>query len=122
MAERAAPPLDDAGPAAPPRRNGELLFAAPWESRLFGLTLALHAQGRFDWEEFRQRLIRAVAARDRAAAAGAAFSYYEAWRAALEDLLAAKGLCPTGELTERTRALAARPAGHDHGPEGDHDD
>jgi len=115
-ARTAAAPLDLAGPAAPPRRNGELVFEAPWEGRLFGLTLTLHGQGHFEWEEFRERLIRAVARRERAAAAGGApFRYYEAWRAALEDLLAAKGLCGTAELDTRERQLAARPPGHDHG-------
>ena len=34
--------LDSSGPAAPPRDNGELVFAAPWESRAFGLALALN--------------------------------------------------------------------------------
>ncbi|MFD9651474.1 hypothetical protein [Streptomyces mirabilis] len=28
-------PLDIEGPAAPPRSNGELVFAEPWESRAF---------------------------------------------------------------------------------------
>src|SRR5262249_16430015 len=44
------------GPAAPPRDNGELVFAAPWESRAFGLALALNEAGLIDWEEFRQAL------------------------------------------------------------------
>jgi len=121
VAEPDAPALDLAGPAAPPRRNGELVFGAPWESRLFGLTLALHAQGRFAWEEFRQRLIAEVAARDRAAAAGAGFAYYDAWRAALESLLAAKGLCGGEEVAARVAALAARPPGHDHVHEHEHE-
>ncbi|HVP29640.1 MAG TPA: nitrile hydratase accessory protein [Myxococcota bacterium] len=114
MGERSVPSLDASGPAAPPRRNGELVFAAPWESRLFGLTLALHAEGRFAWEEFRQRLIAEVSLRDRAAADGAPFAYYEAWLAALEALLAAKGLCSGVELAARAEALAARSPGHDH--------
>ena len=29
------------GPAAPPRANGELVFEAPWESRAFGIAIAL---------------------------------------------------------------------------------
>jgi hypothetical protein len=33
--------LDSVGPATPPRDNGELVFAAPWESQAFGLALAL---------------------------------------------------------------------------------
>ena len=54
--------LDEDGAAAPPRENGELAFSAPWESRLFGLTMALVEAGRLDWEAFRGRLIGAIAA------------------------------------------------------------
>jgi nitrile hydratase accessory protein len=109
----AEPRLDLDCPAAPPRRNGELAFEAPWESRLFGVTLALCEAGRFEWEEFRALLIEEVA---RADAAGAAvrFHYYGCWQAAFERLVAAKGLCAGAELEARARALAARPAGHDH--------
>jgi nitrile hydratase accessory protein len=106
--------LDVGGPAAPPRRNGELVFEAPWESRLFGLTLSLHRAGLFEWEEFRQRLIGEIAAWERAAGPGAAWSYYERWQAAFEALLAAKGLLAAPELDARARAFAALPPGHDH--------
>ena len=34
--------LDSAGPAAPPRDNGELVFTAPWQSQAFGVALALY--------------------------------------------------------------------------------
>ena len=54
--------LDRDGPAAPPRRNGELVFAAPWERQLFGVTMALHERGVFAWGDFR----RAPDRRDRA--------------------------------------------------------
>jgi nitrile hydratase accessory protein len=105
--------LDASGPAAPPRQNGELVFAAPWESRLFGLTMALHQAGVFEWEEFRERLIAAIAEWERRPERGE-WRYYERWQAALERLLAAKQLCSPGDLDRRTHALAARPAGHDH--------
>jgi nitrile hydratase accessory protein len=98
--------LDLAGPAAPPRSNGELVFAAPWESRVFGVTMALHQAGRFAWEEFRQRLIAEIGTGAR--------TYWASWAAALEELLAAKGLCARGEVAARVRELEARPAGHDH--------
>jgi nitrile hydratase accessory protein len=106
--------LDADGPAAPPRRNGELVFAAPWESRVFGVTLALHAAGAFAWEEFRRRLIAEVGAADRREADGASWSYWACWLAALEDLLAAKGLCAPSEVAARRATFAARPPGHDH--------
>jgi len=98
--------LDLAGPATPPRRNGELVFAAPWESRVFGVTMALHEAGRFAWEEFRQRLIAEIGAGER--------PYWASWAVALEKLLAANGLCASGEIAARVRQLEARPAGRDH--------
>jgi hypothetical protein len=43
------------GVAEPPRKNGELVFEAAWEGRLFGVTMALHEAGAFAWEEFPER-------------------------------------------------------------------
>ena len=106
--------LDLQGPAAPPRSNGELVFEAPWQSRLFGLTLALERAGLFAWEEFRALLIAEIRSWEAAGHPASEWSYYERWQAAFEGLLAAKGLCTAGELEPRARALAARPRGHDH--------
>ena len=116
--EPAIAALDAEGPAAPPRRNGELVFEAPWESRLFGLTLSLHRAGLFAWEEFRALLIAEIRAWEAAGHPQAEWSYYQRWQAAFEALLAAKGLCAPPELERRMRAFAARPGGHDHGPRG----
>jgi nitrile hydratase accessory protein len=113
MAERVSALLDAAGTAAPPRRNGELVFQAPWESRLFGLTMSLHRAGLFEWEEFRSRLIAEIEAWEQHRSQ-TAWSYYERWHAALESLLAAKSLCSPTELAARIETLAARPSGHDH--------
>jgi len=99
---------------APPRRNGELVFEAPWESRVFGLAAVLRDRGLFAWDEFRVCLIAEIADWERQRGAGEAWSYYARWQAALERLLAQKGVCSPGELEERERALVARPAGHDH--------
>lgn len=100
------------GRAAPPRRNGELAFEAPWESRLFGLTMTLLRAGRFEWTEFQRGLIREIAAWDARPESG---SYWGCWERAFEALLEEKGLCRTGELAGRAAALATRPPGHDHG-------
>lgn len=108
------PTLDLAGSAAPPRKNGELVFEAPWESRLFGLTLALCRAGRFSWEDFRRLLIEEIGAWEAAQRPDAEWSYYACWQAAFERVLAAEGLCAAQELTARVDALAARPPGHDH--------
>lgn len=112
---RSAELLDDDGPAAPPRLNGELVFQEPWESRVFGVTISLYRAGLFEWDEFRGLLIEEIAAWERQRRPQNEWSYYRCWNAALERLLAAKGLCAAGELAERVDVLAHRPAGHDHG-------
>jgi nitrile hydratase accessory protein len=108
--------LDTDGPAAPPRLNGELVFAAPWESRVFGIAVALHSQGVFEWDEFRDCLIAEIAGweRQHGREANAQWSYYSRWLAALETLLVRKGLCAPADVTTREREFADRPAGHDH--------
>jgi nitrile hydratase accessory protein len=99
------------GPAAPPRSNGELVFAAPWEGRAFAMALTLHDQGLYEWSAFQQQLIQAVA---RAEATGGEFSYYRCWLEALETLLSDEGLVTDGTVEERAGVFAGRPAGHDH--------
>jgi nitrile hydratase accessory protein len=88
-----------AGPAALPRRNGELVFEAPWQGRAFGMAVALHDRGAFDWEEFRAALIAEIAAVE---ARGGRFEYYEAWLAALESVLARRALIEPEEVEETT--------------------
>ena len=75
-----------------PRRNGELAFDAPWQSRAFGLAAAV-VETRFgtDWEPFRRGLIAAVAA-------DPARPYWESWAAALEELLVSAGLVTADDL------------------------
>jgi nitrile hydratase accessory protein len=84
------------------------------------MTMALHARGLFEWEEFRARLIAEIGAWERAHPDRAAYRYYACWLAALESLLAAKGLCPRTAVDTAVERLAARPPGHDH-DDHDHD-
>jgi cobaltochelatase CobN len=83
---------------AAPRRNGELVFAEPWEGRAFGMAVALNETECFPWEAFRQRLIGQIAAADGRGEDG----YYERWLAAFEQLLAERGILSAEELDERT--------------------
>jgi nitrile hydratase accessory protein len=110
--------LDAAGPAAPPRDNGELVFAAPWESQAFGVALALHDAGQIGWEDFRQSLIGEIRDWEAAHPSGEGWSYYECWLRALERLVSRQGLVGAGDLQARHATLVARPAGHDHGEHG----
>ena len=104
---RALLPID--GPAAPPRSNGELVFAAPWESRLFGMTLALIESGAFAWRDFQDELVASIRAWEAAAAPGAEYRYYERWQEALERLLARRD-------SARDRARLAEPRASPRGP------
>jgi nitrile hydratase accessory protein len=102
------------GPAAPPRSNGEIAFEAPWESRLFGITLALIEADRFAWGEFQQRLIAAVGRWQAEHPDGEGYRYYDRWAEALDSLLDDLGIVAVETTDARARSLADRPAGHDH--------
>lgn len=106
--------LEADGPASPPRHNGELVFREPWESRAFGMAVALHRGGHFEWEEFRAALIEEIRSWEARHPDGEGWSYYACWLRALETLLEGKGLCESSRVDERSRRLAARPVGHDH--------
>ncbi len=78
--------VDADGIAAPPRRNGELIFEAPWQSRVFGLCAAIvETCFEGDGEPFRRQLIAAIAAEpDR--------PYWDSWTIALQQLVLEVGL------------------------------
>ena len=103
--------VDVEGPAAPPRSNGELVFEEPWESRAFGVAVALSDRETFAWERFRQELIAEIGAWQ-----GDDWSYYERWLAALEHVLLADGVLDKAEIEARMAEIEEHDH-HDH----DHD-
>src|SRR6185312_16928180 len=107
MADIPAIETDLEGPVSPPRQNGEIVFAAPWERRLFGLTIALCRSGQCEWETFRQGLIRRIAQDE-------ARPYWRSWATAFEDVLTDSSVLTAAELDDRHLAMLNRPAGHDH--------
>ena len=102
-----------AGERALPRRNGELLFATPWEARAFGLAVALQENGVYDWRDFSAALAAEIS---RAERSGADSGYYERWLLGLESLLVANGVVTPAEVNDRMASHAAHDdhAGHDH--------
>lgn len=91
---------DLGGPAALPRRNGELVFNSPWEGRAFGIAVALEAGHRYSWSDFSGRLAEEIA--EEGSDADPAH-YYERWLAALERVVVAGGLLERDELEARVR-------------------
>lgn len=105
---------DSTGPAALPRRNGELVFDAPWQSRAFGLAVALADAGSVDYEEFRAQLIADIAEWEGAHAVGdETWGYYERWLGALERLILDAGIASREELHRAEHEIAEQRA-HDH--------
>lgn len=103
-------PLDLLGPI--PRDAEGPVFAAPWQSQAFAMTVRLHEQGCFSWGEWAQALGATIASD---AAAGGGRDYYELWLDTLERLVEEKGVV-TGEMLSRRReawerAAAATPHG-----------
>ena len=88
------------GEAALPRANGELVFDAPWQGRVLGTAVGVVQGLGLDWDEFRRRLIAAIAA-------DPIRPYYESWTAALESLVTDLDLITPDDL--RSRAAHIEP-------------
>ena len=67
-------------------------FRAPWEAQAFALTLALHERGLFTWSEWTAALAAEIARAQQRGDSDTGETYYHHWLAALERLVAAKGL------------------------------
>jgi nitrile hydratase accessory protein len=74
----------------------EPVFREPWEARAFAMVVSLHERELYTWREWADALATRIAA---AAAAGdnVSDSYYRHRLAALEDLLAIKGIGSAAE-------------------------
>jgi nitrile hydratase accessory protein len=86
-------------PSIPHDADGPV-FREPWEAQAFAMTLALHERGMFTWKEWAETLTAEI---KRAQAAGdpdTGETYYLHWLAALERLVAEKGVT-TGEALHR---------------------
>ena len=86
-------------PSIPHDADGPV-FREPWEAQAFAMTLALHERGLFTWKEWAATLAAEI---KRAQAEGdpdTGETYYLHWLAALERLVAEKGVT-SGETLHR---------------------
>src|SRR5437764_2312211 len=94
IAEVPSIPCDAEGP----------VFREPWEAQAFAMALALHQRGVFTWPEWAATLAAEI---KRAQAAGdpdTGETYYLHWLAALERLVAEKGVTNAETLTRYRHA------------------
>jgi cobaltochelatase CobN len=89
-----------------PRDQGGPVFAEPWQAQAFALAVRLSAQGHFTWKEWADALAAELAAAAERDEADDGSEYYHHWVAALEKLVASKGLTSEPELYERKEAWA----------------
>jgi nitrile hydratase accessory protein len=89
-----------------PRDEGGPVFAEPWEAQAFALAVNLSEQGHFTWKEWTGALADELkAAADRGEPDDGS-RYYHHWQAALERLVAEKGLADPASLRARKEAWA----------------
>ena len=70
-------------------------FDEPWQAQAFAMTVSLHEAGLFSWGEWAEALSAEVKRPD---AAADGHDYYERWLAALEKLLAARGVAMPADV------------------------
>lgn len=106
---------DRAGQLALPRSNGELVFDAPWQGRLFGLVVHMCQSGNFHWDEFKSHLIAVIGESGKEDNCDPAV-YYRQFGEAFCRLAAQKDFFDTDALDGLTRLEAHRlsHADHDH--------
>jgi nitrile hydratase accessory protein len=89
-----------------PRDAGGPVFAEPWEAQAFALAVKLSEQGHFTWKEWAAALADELKAAVDHGEPDDGSRYYQHWLAALERLVAAKGLSDPAALLARKEAWA----------------
>lgn len=88
------------------------VFAEPWQAEAFAMTIALHEQGLFSWNEWADALAGECA---QPLLNPDGHDYYECWLRALEGLIVGKGVANTAQVEALAgawqRAALATPHG-----------
>ena len=89
-----------------PRDEGGPVFAEPWQAQAFALAVKLSEQGHFSWKEWATALADELKIAASRGEPDDGSRYYEHWLAALERLVAAKGLSDPTAMLARKEAWA----------------
>ena len=98
----------DAVPGIPCDAEGPV-FREPWEAQSFALTLGLYQRGLFTWKEWTAALVAEIGRAQAAGDPDTGETYYRHWLAALERIVAEKGVTDDATLV-RYRAAWRRAA------------
>src|SRR5262245_53883487 len=89
----------DAVPGIPRDVDGPV-FRAPWEAHAFAMALALQQKGVFGWSEWAAALGEEIKKAQAAGDPDTGETYYRHWLAALERIVAEKGLASALALAQ----------------------
>ena len=82
-----------------PRDADGPVFREPWEAQAFAMTLQLYRRGLFAWPEWAAALAVEIKRAQQAGDPDTGDTYYHHWLAALERLVAEKGVAEAASLT-----------------------
>lgn len=104
LAEVPSIPCDAEGP----------VFAEPWQARAFAFAVELNRRGLFTWKEWAATLSDEIKRAQERGDPDRGDTYYDHWLAAIERIVAEKGLTTQGELATTREAWdrAARATPH----------
>jgi nitrile hydratase accessory protein len=108
---------DDAATALPglPRDDDGPVFAEPWQAQAFALAIALNERGVFTWSEWATTLADEIRRAQAAGDPDTGETYYRHWLAALERLVAEKGLADAMTLARYADAWGRAAGRTPHG-------
>jgi len=102
-------------PGLPRDDDGSPVFREPWQAQAFAMAVRLHQAGHFTWTEWAAALSDEIRRAHAAGDPDLGDTYYQHWLAALERLVATKGLVTADELARRKDAWAAAARDTPHG-------
>ncbi len=97
-----------------PRDEEGPVFREPWEAQAFAMTLMLYEKGHFTWKEWTECLGAEIAAATERGDPDLGDTYYLHWLAAIETMVAEKGIVEAEILLSRKKEwdIAARTTPH----------
>lgn len=98
-----------------PRDAEGPVFREPWEAQAFAMAVALHERGVFTWPEWASVLAAEIRRAQDAGDPDTGGTYYRHWLAALERLVAERGLTDEATLERHREAWARAAARTPHG-------
>jgi nitrile hydratase accessory protein len=84
-----------------PRDEDGPVFKAPWEAQAFAMAVALHERGAFTWKEWAATLAEVIGEVKHRGESDDGSGYYRHWLAALERIVARKGILTEALLHHR---------------------